>query len=158
MPGLSQQQIARNVKRKQKLLEYLEQTGRVDLACKLAKVPRRTAYAWRMDDSEFSKDWEIAIDRAVGLLEDEAHRRAHEGTDEPQFYQGVVCGHVRKYSDTLLIFLLKAHRPERYRDRASIEHTGANGAPLQAGPTNVQIVLVPAANVPASRALVTSGN
>lgn len=26
-----------------------------------------------------------------------------------------------RYSDTLLIALLKAHRPERYRDRASVD-------------------------------------
>ena len=36
--------------------------------------------------------------------------------DEPRFYEGEVCGYVRKYSDTLLIFLLKARRPAKYQD------------------------------------------
>ena len=41
------------------------------------------------------------------------------------FYKGAVCGHVRRYSDTLLMFLLKAHRPEKYRERyeATIDDT-----------------------------------
>lgn len=31
---------------------------------------------------------------------------------------------VKKYSDTLLIFLLKAARPEKYRDRSETRHVG----------------------------------
>ena len=38
---------------------------------------------------------------------------------------------MREYSDTLLIFMLKARKPDVYRERASIEHTGANGGPLE---------------------------
>jgi hypothetical protein len=47
------------------------------------------------------------------LLEDEALRRAEDGVAEPRFYEGRLCGHVQKYSDTLLIFLLKARRPQK---------------------------------------------
>ena len=67
----------------------------------------------------------------ISALEDEAHRRAFEGVPEPVFHQGVECGSVRKYSDTLAIFLLKAHRPEKYRENSRMELTGANGGPLQ---------------------------
>jgi hypothetical protein len=38
------------------------------------------------------------------------------------FYQGQMCATVRKYSDTLLIFLLKGRKPERYREQ--VEHSG----------------------------------
>ncbi|WP_199734392.1 hypothetical protein [Aquitalea palustris] len=38
---------------------------------------------------------------------------------------------VKKYSDTLLIFTLKAHAPEKYRDNTSIELTGKGGGPVQ---------------------------
>ena len=31
---------------------------------------------------------------------------------------------MRKYSDVLLIFLLKAHRPRVYRDHVQVEHSG----------------------------------
>lgn len=34
-------------------------------------------------------------------------------------------GSVQRYSDTLLIFLLKAAKPEKYRDRYDIRHSGA---------------------------------
>lgn len=39
---------------------------------------------------------------------------------------------VRKPSDTLMIFLLKARRPEVYRERLSMEHTGKGGKDLPA--------------------------
>ena len=48
-------------------------------------------------------------------------RRALEGGEEPVFYQGKIVGSVRKYSDTLLMFMLKARRPERYRDRVGVD-------------------------------------
>ena len=35
---------------------------------------------------------------------------------------------VREYSDTLLIFLLKGARPEKYHERH--QHTGVEGSPL----------------------------
>lgn len=35
-----------------------------------------------------------------------------------------------RYSDTLLIFLLKGARPEKYKDRQSHEHTGSGGGPI----------------------------
>jgi hypothetical protein len=52
------------------------------------------------------------------MLEDEAKRRAHDGIDEPVFYQGEKCGVVRKYSDNLLIFMLKARRREKFSERS----------------------------------------
>jgi len=58
-------------------------------------------------------------------LEDEAIRRGKDGIEEPVFYQGEVCGHVRKFSDVLLMFALKANRPEKFRDNASFNLTGS---------------------------------
>jgi hypothetical protein len=37
-------------------------------------------------------------------------------------FKGAECGRVREYSDTLLIFLLKATKPEKYRERHEHEH------------------------------------
>lgn len=42
---------------------------------------------------------------------------------------------MRKYSDTLLIFTLKAHAPQKYRDNQSIELTGKDGGAVQFGDT-----------------------
>jgi hypothetical protein len=43
---------------------------------------------------------------------------------EPRFYQGRLCGTVQKYSDALLIFLLKSRRPEKYADRGEQQLSG----------------------------------
>jgi hypothetical protein len=42
-------------------------------------------------------------------------RRARGGVDEPRLHDGEGCGYVRKHSDRLLIFLLKARRPAKYQ-------------------------------------------
>ena len=49
-------------------------------------------------------------------LEQEARRRALEGVEEPVFCRGERVGVIRRYSDALLILLLKAKRPEQFRD------------------------------------------
>jgi hypothetical protein len=62
-------------------------------------------------------------------LEQEARRRAHDGVRKPVYQGGKRVGYIQEYSDTLLIFLLKGLRPEKYRER--FEHSGAGGGPLQ---------------------------
>src|SRR5437870_3224245 len=52
--------------------------------------------------------------------EAEATRRAVEGWDEPVFYRGQVWGHVRRYSDTLLLARLEALDPETYHESLRI--------------------------------------
>jgi hypothetical protein len=46
-----------------------------------------------------------------------------------------VVATVKEYSDTLAIFLLKAHKPEKYRENTRMELTGANGGPVQISET-----------------------
>jgi hypothetical protein len=50
----------------------------------------------------------------VEALEREAWRRAVEGYDYPVTYGGEITETYHKYSDTLLVFLLKAYCPEKY--------------------------------------------
>lgn len=90
-----------------------------------------TAYNWREEDPEFAAAWDKA--KAIGLdaLEDEATRRAFEGTEKPVFHLGSECGTIREYSDTLTIFLLKGGKPEKYRERVSQELTGKDGGPVK---------------------------
>lgn len=113
----------------------LAETGIVGKACKAVEISRRTAYNWREEHPEFAKAWDSALKIGVSALEDEAHRRAFEGIEEPVFHQGEVCGTVRKYSDTLAIFLLKAHAPEKYRENTRMELTGADGGPVRISDT-----------------------
>jgi hypothetical protein len=61
------------------------------------------------------------LERAVEFMEAEAYRRAVHGVDRPV----AVAGQrelVRQHSDRLLIFLLKARKPEIYGER--VKHAG----------------------------------
>ena len=93
----------------------------ISLAASTAGYARRSAYNWRKTDESFATRWEEAVDTAIERLEDEADRRAVEGTLRPVFFQGEQCGAVREYSDLLLIFRLKALRPEKYREHVKVE-------------------------------------
>ena len=84
---------------------------------------------WRYKHEDFAAQWDEAMQVAVDALEAEARRRAVEGVDEPVYYKGQLIDTIKKYSDNLLITLLKAHRPEKFRER--FEHTGADGGPLR---------------------------
>ena len=75
-------------------------------------------YSCRAGDRAFASAWDVSLEIGLDALEDEAIRRAREGVEEPVFQGGLRCGSVRKYSDLLLIFLLKSRRP--YRDSGAI--------------------------------------
>lgn len=67
---------------------------------------RTALYNLRESDPEFAAAWDDAIEQGADALEDEAVRRALSS------------------SDTLLIFLLKGARPDKYRERTDVQHSG----------------------------------
>lgn len=87
-------------------LNAYRQCGTVKYAAKKAKVGRTTVYRWREESTRFAKEFEDAQEDAVQELESAAWERA------------------KVHSDTLLIFLLKANRPEKYREKFEQNHTG----------------------------------
>lgn len=99
-------------------LEALAEGVTVADAAIAANVSRTQVYRWRKADKDFAVDWELAYEMGADALAGEAQRRGVKGVDEPVFYQGKPCGGVRKYSDTLLMFMLKARDPMRFCDRA----------------------------------------
>lgn len=111
-------------KKKDIFLKSLAENGVVRYACEDADTTQVTAYAHRKTDPIFAAAWAEAVDGAVQRLEQEAFRRAADGVEEPVFYKGFECGKIRKYSDVLLMFLLKANRPEKYRDRFDVNVSG----------------------------------
>ena len=118
MRGNSHRAAERRPRRKTVFLEALVDSLNVTLACRRAGIARRTAYDWREADEGFARKWDDAIDEGVDLLEAELHKRAFEGVERPVYYKGEQVGTWRFYSDALAMFLLKAHRPERYRSTA----------------------------------------
>ena len=105
-------------------LRALAEGCHVGRACAASGLSRTQVAAWRRADSEFDGLYQEAEQIGVTALEDEAHRRAFEGVDKPVFHQGVEVGTVKEYSDGLATLLLKAHRPEKYRERQDINVTG----------------------------------
>jgi len=106
--------MALNAKQKAFLAAYAK-TANLSRAASKAKISRVSHYNW-LKNAQYKKLFEEEKEKAVGLLEDEAVRRAHEGVLEPVYQGGKLIGTKRVYSDTMLIFLLKAARPEKYRD------------------------------------------
>lgn len=106
------------------MLEVLRATANVTKAAQAIGVSRQTAHDWRAQDVQFAKAWDDAINTAMEAAEGELYRRAVEGTLKPVFYQGGECGEIREYSDTLLMFMLKGHKPEKYRDVVEQKQSG----------------------------------
>ncbi|HHM13191.1 MAG TPA: hypothetical protein ENJ16_06525 [Planctomycetaceae bacterium] len=82
----------------QVFLDRIFVSPNVTQAAKVAGKSRAAVYARRAKDEEFKQRWDEAIESSVDELEDVARERAMAG------------------SDLLLIFMLKAHRPEKYRE------------------------------------------
>ena len=116
MHGNAAHAAARRPRRKRAFLHVLADTVNVARACRKAGIPRRTVYHWRDADPDFAREWDDALEDGIDLLEAELHRRAFEGVEKPVWHKGEQVGTTRCYSDALAMFLLKAHRPERYRD------------------------------------------
>ena len=63
-------------------------------------------YQHRARSPTFSAAWDDAKRAGLSVLLDEALRRSVEGYDEPVWFQGEICGHVRRYSDRILTHLI----------------------------------------------------
>lgn len=111
-------------------LASLSLIGNVTEAARAAKIDRSAVYDERKRDAQFAQAWDDAMDMAADELELEARRRAYDGVEEPVFGSmggklgSGEIGTIRKYSDTLLIFLLKGARPEKFRDNFNVNHAG----------------------------------
>jgi hypothetical protein len=125
---------AQTAANQQAFLRAYAETGNISAAAVLASVGRRTHYDWLQADPAYAAAFSEAADEAADALEGEARRRALQGVDQPVFGSmgnGLGTGEVgliRKYSDTLLIFLLKGARPEKYAERHKHSGPGKNGA------------------------------
>ena len=101
------------LRHKKAFLAAYATSGNITDAAKAAGVTRQAHYEWKRADPDYAADFKRAGIEAVESLEAEARRRALAG------------------SDTMLIFLLKAVKPKKYRDNVRHEHTGKNGGPIQ---------------------------
>lgn len=85
-------------------LSALKASGNVRLACHAAGITRVTAFKHREMSPAFAADWDLCVEDAIDLLEALAWKRAKSG------------------SDSMIIFLLKSLRRERYGEKSTVEH------------------------------------
>ena len=97
-----------------RFLAVLWETGNVSAAARRAGTSRSVCYRHRRRHAGFAAAWEDALEEAADRLEMEAFRRAVDGVGEERFFGGRVIGEVTRYSDSLLMFLLRARRPAIY--------------------------------------------
>ena len=85
-------------------LATLASCGVVKVACHAAGIRRKAAYMLRKKCPKFAEAWDEAIEDACDVLE------------------GIGLERAKKTSDGLLMFFLKARRPETYRERMEMRH------------------------------------
>ena len=112
--------------KKAAVLAAFKKCASVTRACEIADIARATFYGWLKDDPEFKAAYEAAREEAVEVLEEEAIRRATIGG-----------------SDTLLIFLLKGMRPDKYRENRAVQVSGPGGGAITTHKVIVKMVDVP---------------
>ena len=108
------------IEKKARFVELLSELGNMTKAAEMVGISRAGLYKAQKRDKKFAAEWAEARLQAADSLEDEAWRRGKEGIDKELTFQGQRTGDiVKEYSDTLLIFLLKGNKPEKFKDRQS---------------------------------------
>lgn len=107
-------------------LEAMRHLPNVAHACEKAVISREAAYEHREKDQQFAKDWEIAMQHGIDRLEKCAMDRACDGVPEgvwrtDESGRNVKVETVRKYSDSLMNLLLRAHKPDKYREKTAFD-------------------------------------
>jgi hypothetical protein len=117
MSGLDATKAAKPLKERRDwrpaFFDGFRRTGTVTGACEAARIARTTAYRERQRSEEFALQWADAEERVTDALERTALSLA-------------LRGEVR-----LIEFLLKARKPETYRERFALEHQGPTGGPVE---------------------------
>lgn len=114
-------------------IETLADTGSVATAAQTVGMSESSAYRLRRAPGAeaFDRAWSAAIDVASKKLLDAAFERALVGTDEPVFdREGHRVGRRLRQSDRLLMFLLRAYGPARFRDAGPDRITAPAAVPV----------------------------
>lgn len=102
----------------------------VTAACKKANWYQPGVYQLRKENAEFAEAWDLALEAGIGLLEQEALRRATIGRELPVVDGNGDIIRIERQppSDTLLMFLLRAKKPEVYRETYRYDVTNSDNS------------------------------
>lgn len=98
-------------------------------ACVVLKISAGCITMAREQDEDFDRAWLQAQEEQADLIEQTALERALNGIEKPQWFQGERVGEDTVYDNNLLITMLKAAKPEKYKDRKEV--TGAGGGAIE---------------------------
>jgi hypothetical protein len=122
------------IRRQGAFLQQFAKWGTIARAARAADVDRQRHYEWLKDDAAYKKLF-LAVDEEItALAEDELTERALHGIEVVKTIAGV-REVLREYDAQYLFFMLKARRPDKYRERTdvTIANLGDVVARLQAG-------------------------
>ena len=127
-----------NVEKRQAIwLAAYRQCGTVRKTEEVTGINRSTHAEWLRTCPSYVEKLQEAKDSFVETLEEEADRRGYHGIRRKKFHPLSKRAYYElEYSDTLLIFRLKALAPEKYRER--YEST-VNATVAQSGPIIIQL-------------------
>jgi len=98
-------------------------------ACLVLKMSVAMIDIARDLDEDFEQAWILAQEEQADLIEQTALERALQGVDKPVWFQGEQVGTDKQYDNNLLITMLKAAKPEKYKDRKEV--TGKGGGAIE---------------------------
>lgn len=98
-----------------RFLAMLAITGSQITAAAHAKISYPTVRDHRRADPDFAHQITEADDHATELLKDRAMQLAMEGNMEAIYYMGVPVGYQRKFDSRLIVELLRARSPEKFK-------------------------------------------
>lgn len=107
-------------KMKKQILERLQKSPIVEVACKQTGIARATYYRWRKDDEAFAEACDDAIELSAGRINDMAESQ--------------LIAAIKEQNMTAIIFWLKHHHPSyeaRIRVDGKITHRTEELSPEQ---------------------------
>ncbi len=128
--------------RQREFIAALAETGSLEHAAMRVDMSPSSAHRLRRSPGaeQFSAAWDVALQHAARVLLDTAFDRAFNGSTEPVFdREGQRVGTRYRQNDRLLMFLLRAYMPERFR-HAHRDWRG-EGEPLPPAPAPMEDVL-----------------
>jgi phosphatidylserine/phosphatidylglycerophosphate/cardiolipin synthase-like enzyme len=102
--------------RQRKFIAALAASGVVTDAARAAGATAEAFYHLRNRPGaeEFRAAWDAAVDRGIARVESAAIGRAINGVDRMVVSAGQLMGYDRSFNESLVMFILRSRRPDRY--------------------------------------------
>jgi hypothetical protein len=105
--------------------------GTISTTCVALSLKPQRVGGWVSRDKNFAAAFEEAKILTADILERTAYRLARDGYQRPVYQRGVCVGYEPVISPPVILAMLKALRPEKFREQRVVEHSGPDGGPIQ---------------------------